>query len=456
MAYCKIHPIKVSVSKAIAYICNADKTEENILVDSFACAPETADITFGFALSNTCNKSDTKAYHLIQSFAPGEVTHEEAHRIGKELADSILGGNYSYVITTHTDKGHPHNHIIFCAADNINHRKYNDCKKTYYHIRRTSDSLCREHGLSVIEPSGKKGKSYAEWRRDSEGRSWKTALRKDINDAIRACRSYEDFLGLLRDKGYEIKGETADGTLKYISFKAPGQQRFIRGSERSLGANYTRDAILSRIKESQIPKPRDPSSRMGVRRSLIDTSKEKFQDSPGLKRWATIQNLKTAADSYSKAGSMGELQDKIDAVTRSISENRSQLVALDNQIRELSEALSYATQYANNRIFNYRYKKSKDPDRYMQSHESQLMLFDAANKKLRDMGIDPEKMDVEKMHADLLSLKDKRLSVQGSYKSLQKEEKELRQHMKNLSEFMGRTEQETERGKDEKSQKKSL
>lgn len=103
--------------------------------------------------------SPNKAYHLIQAFAPGEVSYEEAHRIGKELADKVLEGKYSYVLTTHIDKGHIHNHIIFCAADNIEHNKYHDCKQSYYHIRKLSDELCKEHNLSIIIPGGERGKN---------------------------------------------------------------------------------------------------------------------------------------------------------------------------------------------------------------------------------------------------------------------------------------------------------
>ena len=135
MAYTRIHAIKSTVAKAVAYICNPDKTEQHLLVDSFGCHPDTAKHDFDYALSRTKSSDKNQAYHLIQSFAKGEVSHEEAHRIGIELADKLLGGKYSYVVATHTDKGHPHNHIIFCAADNINHKKYNACKKSYYHIR---------------------------------------------------------------------------------------------------------------------------------------------------------------------------------------------------------------------------------------------------------------------------------------------------------------------------------
>lgn len=113
MAYTRIHAIKSTVKKAVAYICNPDKIEEQLLIDTFGCGIETAAIDFGSALRQTKPTDKNLAFHLIQSFAKGEVSHEEAHRIGIELADKLLQGKYSYVIATHTDKGHPHNHIIF-------------------------------------------------------------------------------------------------------------------------------------------------------------------------------------------------------------------------------------------------------------------------------------------------------------------------------------------------------
>ena len=145
----------------------------------------------------------------------------------------MLEGKYSYVISTHIDKGHIHNHIIFCAADNIEHKKYNDCKRTYYHIRELSDTLCKEHNLSVINPSQNKGKSYKEWQAEKNGTSLNVTLRKDIDDAINSCSSYEDFIALMKAKGYEIKGEDlTDSNLKYISFRPLDRDRFIRGSIR--------------------------------------------------------------------------------------------------------------------------------------------------------------------------------------------------------------------------------
>lgn len=152
MAVTKIHPIKTTLNKAIDYICNPDKTDNQILISSYGCSYQTADIEFGFTLSKARDKGDNLGHHLIQSFAPGEVSYEEAHRIGKELADKVLGGKYEYVLTTHIDKGHIHNHIIFCAVDFATHRKYVSNKKSYYQIRNESDRLCKEHGLSVVTP----------------------------------------------------------------------------------------------------------------------------------------------------------------------------------------------------------------------------------------------------------------------------------------------------------------
>ena len=229
MAYTRIHAIKSTVTKAVAYICNPDKTEEQLLVDTFGCGVETARHDFEYALSRTKHSDKNQAFHLIQSFAKGEVSHEEAHRIGIELADRLLEGKYSYIVATHTDKGHPHNHIIFCAADNIDHRKYYDNKKSYRHIRELSDELCKEHNLSVIIPSGRKGKKYVEWKAEQEGTSWKKRLQEDIDECVRLAKSYEDFLFLIREKGYTVSGEKIDDPrAKYIKFTAPGQERPVR------------------------------------------------------------------------------------------------------------------------------------------------------------------------------------------------------------------------------------
>ena len=164
MAVTKIKPIKGTLNKALDYIQNPAKTDEKMLVSSFGCSYETADIEFAFTLSQALDKGNNLAHHLIQAFEPGEVDYREAHEIGRQLADAVTKGQHEYVLTTHIDKGHIHNHVIFCAVNFVDHHKYNSNKRSYYGIRNMSDKLCREHGLSVIAPNrGSKGKSYAEY-----------------------------------------------------------------------------------------------------------------------------------------------------------------------------------------------------------------------------------------------------------------------------------------------------
>ena len=241
MAYTKIHAIKATVNKAIAYITNPEKTDEKMLVDSFACSPESADIEFDFALKKTISAGPNTAYHLIQSFMPGEVSYDEAHAIGKELAERLLNGQYSYILATHIDHEHIHNHIIFCAADNIHHRKYDDNKRSYHHIRHLSDKLCMEHNLSIINVGKKRGVKYNEWASGKESTSYKKRLLDDIDSIVSIASSYENFLELMKAKGYEIKGENLSvDSPKYISFRPMDSKSFIRGSARSLGESYTK------------------------------------------------------------------------------------------------------------------------------------------------------------------------------------------------------------------------
>ena len=204
MAVTKIHPIKSTLKKALDYIENPEKTENKMLVSSFGCSYETADIEFEMLLAQAMQKGNNLAHHLIQSFAPGEATPEQAHEIGRRLADEVLQGKYPYVLTTHIDKGHVHNHIIFCAVDMVNCRKYVSNKQSYSFIRRTSDRLCREQGLSVVKPGRDRGQSYAEWDAQRRGRSWKAKLKIAIDAAISQAKDFDDFQALFGGDGVAL------------------------------------------------------------------------------------------------------------------------------------------------------------------------------------------------------------------------------------------------------------
>ena len=288
MAVTKIKPVKSTLSKALDYIENPDKTDGKMLISSFGCSYETADIEFGYTLSQALDKGNNLAFHLIQSFAPGEVDYEKAHEIGKQLADAVTKGQHEYVVTTHIDKGHIHNHIIFCAVNFVDHHKYNSNKRSYYGIRNMSDKLCRENGLSVVVPGkGSKGKSYAEYQAEKTGTSWKGKLKTAVDALIPQVSSFEELLTRLQAAGYEIKPG------KYVSCRAPGQERFTR--LKTLGADYTEEAVRERIAGRRAKAAKAPGEQRGVSLLIDIENSIKAAQSKGYEQWAKIHNLKQAA-----------------------------------------------------------------------------------------------------------------------------------------------------------------
>ena len=445
MAYTRIHAIKATVQKALKYICNPEKTDGQILIDSFACGIETSHYDFMEALSKSSGVGNKQAFHLIQSFAPGEVDFDTAHQVGIELADKLLENKYSYVIATHIDKEYCHNHIIFCAVDNVEYKKYNDCKRTYRHIRNLSDELCREHGLSVIIPAGQKGKTHYEWQMAKSGTSWKAQMKSDMDNAIREAHSYEDFISWMQTKGYEIKGETfGDNALKYLSFSASGQTRFTRVSEKNFGVGYTKKLIRERIEKGvkaqgnfpvkkKFPFPKRPDTK----RTLIDTDKEKFQENGALKHWADIQNLKIAAASYAEGGSVEKLKQKIAEKNAAAKAARSAIVDLEHEMKVKAEILKYAKQYAVNRKYQSGYEREKDQDAYFRSHETQIILFGGAENMLKRYGIKTASLDVEKMQAKYDAMAVQKAKLKKIYQTAEKEAAEAYKQLKNIRQYLG-------------------
>ena len=219
MAVTKIKPIRGTVNKALAYILDPKKTDDELYVSSYGCAASDAaakefEWTRNLAVQQGMQMPKVIARHLIQSFDVGEVTPEQAHEIGKQFADEWLKGKYEYVIATHIDKGHCHNHIIFNAVNYVDFHAYRSNKQTYRQMRQLSDEICKEHGLSVIPPSQSKGMSYKEYTEAKRGTSWKQKLKQTIDRCVITAKDYDEFLKMMQDAGYEIK------TGKYISFRA--------------------------------------------------------------------------------------------------------------------------------------------------------------------------------------------------------------------------------------------
>ena len=426
MAVTKIHPIKSTLKKALDYIENPDKTDEKLFVSSYGCSYETADIEFQMLLDQAFKKGNNLAHHLIQAFEPGETTPEQAHEIGKQLADEVLQGKYSYVLTTHIDKGHVHNHLIFCAVDMVNHRKYNSNRQSYAYIRRTSDRLCQENGLSVVKPGKAKGKTYAEWDAQKKGKSWKAKLKIAIDAAIPQAKDFDGFLRLMEAQGYEVKQG------KYISFRAladglrPGQERFTRC--KTLGEDYTEERITQRIKGIAIDRgPRRRSAReISLRTALEDSIKA--QQSAGYARWAKLHNLKQAAnslnfitehqiDSYEGLESrMAEISAANDAAASALKDTECRLGDIALQIKNLSA-------YKQLRPVALELRNTKDKAAFRRQHESQLILYEAAAKSLKEAGV-KKLPNLYALKAEYKNLDEERERLSEQYNEVKKELKE--------------------------------
>ena len=234
----------VSLQDALDYAANRDKTEQSCFESSYACTLETAFADMRQTKEQWHKPGGVQGYHLVQSFAADEVTPELAHRIAKELADRVLGGRYEYVIGTHLNTGHIHSHIVWNSVSWIDGKKYHSNGKSYVtQIRAVSDELCRKYKLSVIdtENSNHVAKPYAEWLAEKNNRpTWRTAIRQDVDDAIRQSLTWRQFLTVLDRKGYEVRMGR-----KYPVLRPPGKERFVRF--KTLGKRYTPEAIRTRI-----------------------------------------------------------------------------------------------------------------------------------------------------------------------------------------------------------------
>ena len=233
----------VSLQDALDYAANRDKTEQSCFESSYACTLETAFADMRQTKERWHKLGGVQGYHLVQSFAAGEVTPELAHRIAKELADRVLGGRYEYIIGTHLNTGHIHSHIVWNSVS-VDGKKYRSNYKSYVtEIRAVSDELCQKYKLSVIdtENSNHVAKPYAEWLAEKNGQpTWRTAIRQDVDEAIQQSLTWRQFLSVLERKGYEVRLGR-----KYPVLRPPGKERFVRF--KTLGKRYTPEAIQTRI-----------------------------------------------------------------------------------------------------------------------------------------------------------------------------------------------------------------
>ena len=385
MAVTKIKPVKSTLSKALDYIENPDKTDGKMLISSFGCSYETADIEFGYTLSQALDKGNNLAFHLIQSFAPGEVDYEKAHEIGKQLADAVTKGQHEYVVTTHIDKGHIHNHIIFCAVNFVDHRKYNSNKRSYYGIRNMSDKLCRENGLSVVVPGkGSKGKSYAEYQAEKTGTSWKGKLKIAVDALIPQVSSFEELLTRLQAAGYEIKPG------KYVSCRAPGQERFTR--LKTLGADYTEEAIRERIAGRRAKAAKAPREQRGVSLLIDIENSIKAAQSKGYEQWAKIHNLKQAAKTMNfltehKIEQYADLVSRIEEMAAESGQAADALKDAEKRLADMAVLIKNVSTYQKTKPVYDAYRKARNREKYRAGQEQAIILHEAAARSLKAAGI---------------------------------------------------------------------
>ena len=432
MAVTKIKPIKSTLSKALDYIENPDKTDGKMLISSFGCSYETADIEFGYTLSQALDKGSNLAFHLIQSFAPGEVDYEKAHEIGKQLADAVTKGQHEYVVTTHIDKGHIHNHVIFCAVNFVDHHKYNSNKRSYYGIRNMSDKLCRENGLSVVVPGkGSKGKSYAEYQAEKTGTSWKGKLKIAVDALIPQVSSFEELLTRLQAAGYEIKPG------KYVSCRAPGQERFTR--LKTLGADYTEEAIRERIAGRRAKAAKAPREQRGVSLLIDIENSIKAAQSKGYEQWAKIHNLKQAAKTMNfltehKIEQYADLVSRIEEMAAESGQAADALKNAEKRLADMAVLIKNVSTYQKTKPVYDAYRKARNREKYRAGQEQAIILHEAAARSLKAAGI-AKLPNLAALQSEYEALQAQKEALYADYGKLKKKVREydiIKQNIDNI------------------------
>jgi hypothetical protein len=375
-----------AVAAVIDYVENSQKTDGGRLITSYECDSRLADEQFLLAkqeyeyiTARNQGKHDVIAYHIRQAFMPGEVTPEEANEIGRQLVLSFTKGKHAFVVATHIDRAHTHNHIIFNSTTLDCTHKFNDFKRSDRAIRRISDLLCAEHGLSIIEnPAPSKGFGD-KWRGGERKPSWKSVLREKIDDILPSCTSFESFLESLRTAGYTVNEER-----KYISVLAPGQKKPTR--LKSLGDEYTEAAIRARLGRVKIIASSNGSGTRSAPSLLIDIgAKIREGKGAGYEQWAKIFNLKQAAKTLIFLQEQGidsyeDLKRKAAAASNEFNSLTEKIKDADKRLNGISELQKQIGAYGKTRAVYDAYKKSGWDRSFYDANTADIILHRAAKK----------------------------------------------------------------------------
>lgn len=457
MAVTKIHPIRRTVGQAIEYITNPKKTEDMLFVSTFGCELPTCLEEFAQTRNLAENGGTTLAQHIIQSFAADEVTPEEAHKIGLELANRYLEGKHEFILATHLDRGHLHNHIIFNHVDFVDHKCFRNNIGHTRQLREMSDEICMAHGLSVIkEKSGSKGKSYYEWKMAKAGKSYKQRLKNNIDLVIPRCSSYDEFISEMQALGYEVKFGKSD------SFRYSSQERFSRS--KILGNDYTKEAITARIlsrKEKETAPSSVPFVKVKVfvydqKLGLIENTSAFLSalENPYFARQVALSDAKKIAATYNmlkekKIDSYDDLLQKLDDCRKDYNEIHDSVKELENEISEINEMIKFSERISTHKEVYSQYLKSKKSHKFREQHHSEIALYESAQEMLKKKVPEGSVVKIAALKKQLQALEDEKDEKNSRLQDLKSEQKDLQIMKKNVEIILdeGKEKDEEERKK---------
>ena len=442
MATTRIMPLHIgkgrteskAVSDIIDYVENPQKTDNGRLITGYGCDSRTADAEFLLAkrqyiaaTGRVRGADDVIAYHVRQSFKPGEITPEEANRLGVEFAKLFTKGRHAFVVCTHIDKSHIHNHIIWSAVNLDCDRKFRNFWGSTKAVRRLSDTICIENGLSIVEDPKPHGKSYNKWLGDEAKLSHKELLRQGIDRALaQKPASVEELLRLLEQDGFTVhrRGKT-------ISIGAEGWGNNVRFDR--LGDGYTMDdllAVLSGQKEHTPRRKTTPQAEPPKVNLLVDIqAKLQAGKGAGYARWAKVFNLKQMAQTMNfltehNLLEYSELAEKAAAASAHHNELSAQIKAAEKRIAEIAVLRTHIINYAKTRETYVAYRKAGYSKKFSEEHEQEILLHQAAKNAFDEMGVKklPKVKDLQAEYAKLLEEKKK---TYAEYRRSREEMREL-------------------------------
>lgn len=388
-------PRRQALRERVEYDRKGEKTRGGELVTSYMCSPETAAEEFemakllyeaGTGRSLPADK-DIIAYRILQSFPPGEITPEEANKLGFELAMEFTKGQHQFVVSTHTDKAHVHNHIEFNSTNLACDGKFKNFKDSALALRRVNDQVCREHGYSVIENPEGKGQRYQERAAAKRGRSYKERLRRNIDRLLPGCKDFEEFLARMRAEGYEVKRRG-----KSLEFREPGQERFTRSYR--LGEEYREEVLKGRILGTggrEAAKERLAAGRKGINLFVDIRKKMEEGKGKGYEQWAKVFNLKEAANTLNFLVENGisdydALEERAEAAGREFDTLAARIKQLEGRMAERAQLRMHVINYSRTREVYKEYRKSCSKEEFYEVHGEEIKKHEAAKAAFDALG----------------------------------------------------------------------